>query len=265
VRLTGYEHRRPSQLSGGQRQRVALARALVNMPAVLLLDEPLGALDLKLRREMQHELRRIQHDVGITFIYVTHDQEEAMSMSDRVAVMHDGQIEQVGTPTEVYERPANMFVAGFVGVSNVLQGIVESRDGALYRVAAPGSDSLMVPASDGRSQRVAPSIGQSIALAVRPEKIRMLTSGHVPAGFNRLFGRIADVSYGGAFTRYVVRVGDQEVIVVEQNEGTGPRAHIGEEVRLSWRVEQTLVLPGSGADLHEGLRDAASADRVQKL
>jgi spermidine/putrescine ABC transporter ATP-binding subunit len=253
VRLSGFERRRPSQLSGGQRQRVALARALINMPAVLLLDEPLGALDLKLRREMQEELKRIQRDVGITFIYVTHDQEEAMSMSDRVAVMSDGDIQQIGTPTDVYERPANAFVAGFVGVSNFLEGTVRRRDGPNLVLDVHGCERVVI-AWDADIAEGAP-----VLAAVRPEKI---TIHHAPEsemrGLNSMRGVIVDVSFAGAFTRYGVKVAAQEISVVEQNEGTGPRARLGEEVWLSWRVEQTTLLPGSTADLVHGQRAAVS-------
>jgi spermidine/putrescine transport system ATP-binding protein len=247
VRLTGYDRRRPSQLSGGQRQRVALARALINIPAVLLLDEPLGALDLKLRREMQVELKRIQRDVGITFLYVTHDQEEAMSMSDYVAVMHDGRIVQIGTPAEVYERPADAFVAGFLGMSNVIEGTVEEQGGDLAALRTDAGERIIFPA------RPTVAAGKSIVVTVRPEKIRMSTrdiDDGEPA--NRLHGRIVDLAYGGAVTRYVVNVHGWEVVVVEQNEGEGPRAGVGEAVWLSWRPGQTHVLPGSVNELREG-------------
>lgn len=246
VRLTGFEQRRPSQLSGGQRQRVALARALVNRPAVLLLDEPLGALDLKLRREMQIELKRIQRDVGITFVYVTHDQEEAMSMSDQVAVMRDGQIAQVGTPSDVYERPADAFVAGFVGISNLVRGTVQGRDGAGYRVEAPGFERLTILGTNVLDA------GQSVLLAVRPEKVTIQPGdAPMPAGLNGACGRVIDVSFAGAFTRYGVAVGDLELEVVDQNVGLGPRTSRGEEVLLSWHVEHTLVLPDTGAEKEE--------------
>ena len=214
VRLAGFDRRKPSQLSGGQRQRVALARALVNRPAVLLLDEPLGALDLKLRQEMQVELRRIQREVsevGMTFVYVTHDQEEALTMSDRLAVFNDGRIEQVGTPAEVYERPATEFVAGFIGVSNVI-----TRDGRTF--------------------------------TVRPEKIRMLDDG----GSGGETGRIRDVVYVGMFTRYIVQLDSGgELTVVEQNLETSSQDALesrGKRVRLEWRPEHTFVIePGGGA------------------
>jgi spermidine/putrescine transport system ATP-binding protein len=242
VRLSGFEKRRPSQLSGGQQQRVALARALINAPAVLLLDEPLGALDLKLRREMQFELKRIQTDVGITFLYVTHDQEEAMSMSDRVAVMSEGRIVQVGTPTEVYEHPIDRFVAGFVGVSNLLQGRVVARGDDHVRLDVAGFDTVLAPPDSPVNET-----GKA-TITVRPEKIRMRgdQSGALP---NSSIGRgtIVEVSYGGAFTRYTVKVGDYELAVLEQNEGAGPSAGVGEEVWVSWPCDQSVVLGSRSA------------------
>src|SRR4051794_33363646 len=166
VQLEGYDDRRPAQLSGGQQQRVALARALVNEPAVLLLDEPLGALDLKLRKQMQLELMRIQREVGVTFIYVTHDQEEALVMSDRIAVMSYGHVEQIGYPEDIYERPATRFVAGFIGTSNVVETQVLGREGEWLEVASAPGNCLLVPPPAGR----AISSGETIAFTVRPEK-----------------------------------------------------------------------------------------------
>jgi putative spermidine/putrescine transport system ATP-binding protein len=190
VRLEGFERRRPSQLSGGQRQRVALARALVNQPAVLLLDEPLGALDLKLRQQMQIELKAIQQHVGLTFIYVTHDQEEALTMSDRLAVMNAGRIEQVGSPAEVYEQPATSFVAGFVGVSNTLTG-----------------------------QAAREVTGSPDTVTIRPEKIRMLGPDESPAPNEcSLSGHVRDVVYLGPHTRYTVDLDlGGELVVLQQN------------------------------------------------
>ncbi|HWJ32508.1 MAG TPA: ABC transporter ATP-binding protein [Gaiellaceae bacterium] len=212
VRLPNVAERKPVQLSGGQRQRIALARALVNAPKVLLLDEPLGALDLKLRQEMQIELKRIQRDVsdvGITFVYVTHDQEEALTMSDRLAVFNEGRIEQLGTPEEVYEHPATEFVAGFVGISNVLE-----RDGRRF--------------------------------TVRPEKIQMRIDGD-GAGEP---GHIRDVVYVGMFTRYIVALeSGGELTVVKQNLETSSAEaleHRGKRVRLEWRPEHTYDLQGPG-------------------
>ena len=209
VRLTGLENRRPNQLSGGQRQRVALARAVVNEPEVLLLDEPLGALDLKLRQEMQIELKQIQKEVGITFVYVTHDQEEALTMSDRVAVMTNGQIEQIGSPVDVYERPATEFVAGFIGISNVLL-----RDGVRF--------------------------------VVRPEKIRMLAEGEqVPAGMTVESGKVEEVVYVGMSTRYMVHLdrGEQLVAVRQNMDAVGDAQKFeGRPVRLAWTPDNTYVL-----------------------
>jgi putative spermidine/putrescine transport system ATP-binding protein len=214
VRLGALGGRRPGQLSGGQRQRVALARAIVNRPQVLLLDEPLGALDLKLRHEMQIELKRIQREVGITFVYVTHDQEEALTMSDRLAVFRDGHIEQVGTPAGVYEHPESEFVAGFVGVSNVLE-----RDGRRF--------------------------------TVRPEKIRLLGENEEPAaGSVSERGRIREVVYVGMVTRYVVELeGGGELSVVRQNLETTSADVVearGRPVRLEWRPEHTYEIDPGG-------------------
>jgi putative spermidine/putrescine transport system ATP-binding protein len=209
VRLAGLGNRRPNQLSGGQRQRVALARAVINEPEVLLLDEPLGALDLKLRQEMQIELKQIQKEVGITFVYVTHDQEEALTMSDRMAVMSNGQIEQIGPPVEVYERPATEFVAGFIGISNVLQ-----RDGVRF--------------------------------VVRPEKIRMLAEGEQPeTGTIVERGQVEEVIYVGMTTRYLVRLerGEQLVAVRQNMDALGDaRKFEGRPVRLAWTPDHTYVL-----------------------
>ncbi len=213
VRLAGYGDRKPAQLSGGQRQRVALARAIVNRPKVLLLDEPLGALDLKLRQEMQIELKSIQREVGITFVYVTHDQEEALTMSDRLAVFNQGKIEQVGPPAEVYEHPQSEFIAGFVGVSNVLE-----RDGRRY--------------------------------TVRPEKINLLDSGE-PAedGSHVEEGLVRDVQYVGPVTRYHVtldRGGELQVLTQNLDEGSSEVLEVkGRRVRLAWRAGQESVIDQS--------------------
>jgi putative spermidine/putrescine transport system ATP-binding protein len=211
VALAGHGARRPSQLSGGQRQRVALARALVNQPSVLLLDEPLGALDLKLREQMQVELKAIQRKVGITFIYVTHDQGEALSMSDRIAVFNKGRIEQIGSPAEIYEHPASVFVAGFVGVSNLISGAAAA--------AIPG-----VPA----------------AFSIRPEKIRIAAPGSVaPVEACVVDGTISSVLYLGASTRFHVALqGGGELTVIEQNReetASSALARQGQAVRLVWQ------------------------------
>jgi putative spermidine/putrescine transport system ATP-binding protein len=209
VRLSDLGGRKPIQLSGGQRQRVALARAIVNEPEVLLLDEPLGALDLKLRQEMQTELKRIQQEVGITFIYVTHDQEEALTMSDRLAVLNGGQIEQIGTPVEVYERPATEFVAGFIGISNLI---------------------------DREGHR----------LTVRPEKVHLLLDDAeaVPPGAHVEFGLIDEVVYLGVVTRYRVKLdGGGQLVAVRQNLRTAAAEALetrGRRVRVAWHPSQAF-------------------------
>jgi putative spermidine/putrescine transport system ATP-binding protein len=216
VRLSGYERRKPSQLSGGQRQRVALARALVNRPRVLLLDEPLGALDLKLREEMQLELKAIQQEVGITFVYVTHDQEEALTMSDRLAVFNRGRIEQVGSPAEVYERPATRFVAGFVGTSNLLSG-----------------------------EAARAIVGQDGTFTIRPEKIRIdPRDGPAVSDERAAGGTIESVIYLGPDTRYVVALeAGGRLVVTAQNlatTSTEALAQQGRAVRLVWKRQHEL-------------------------
>jgi putative spermidine/putrescine transport system ATP-binding protein len=209
VRLPGYGERKPAELSGGQRQRVALARAIVNRPRVLLLDEPLGALDLKLREQMQSELKTIQGDVGITFVYVTHDQDEALTMSNRIAVFNEGRIEQVSSPIELYEQPETEFVAGFVGVSNLIE-----RDGSRF--------------------------------TIRPEKIQLLDAATTPNGLRTERGRIAEIAYAGMVTRYTVALeAGGELQLVRQNvEGASTEAATeqGREVLVGWRPEHTVAV-----------------------
>jgi putative spermidine/putrescine transport system ATP-binding protein len=218
VRLPGYGERKPGELSGGQRQRVALARAIVNRPRVLLLDEPLGALDLKLREQMQDELKQIQGEVGITFVYVTHDQDEALRMSDRIAVFNQGRIEQVSPPVELYERPASEFVAGFVGVSNLLE-----RDGTRF--------------------------------SIRPEKIQLVAPAAPANGLRTERGRIAAIAYAGMVTRYTVALdAGGELQVIRQNaEGTSADAtsEQGREVIVGWRPEHTIAVRGSATTEEE--------------
>jgi putative spermidine/putrescine transport system ATP-binding protein len=216
VRLSGLGDRKPAQLSGGQRQRVALARAIVNEPQVLLLDEPLGALDFKLRQEMQIELQHVQREVGITFVYVTHDQEEALAMSDRIAVLSNGRIEQIGTPLEVYERPQTDFVAGFIGISNLIE-------------------------RDGRH------------MTIRPEKIRLLAEGEEPPPGARVeTGRVRDVIYVGVLTRYIVDLdAGGELVVARQNEQAPAITHDRGETRarIAWLPDQTITI-SQGEDAH---------------
>ncbi|WP_017573066.1 ABC transporter ATP-binding protein [Nocardiopsis halotolerans] len=230
---------RPTQLSGGQQQRVALARALVNEPSALLLDEPLGALDLKLRQSMQIELKRIQREVGITFVYVTHDQGEALTMSDRIAVMNNGLVEQLGTPTEIYDRPATRFVADFIGTSNLLRGVVSAASGGLWKVeVADGATVLAAELPDEVTT------GSHIHLTVRPEKVNIGTEE--PEGqVSRLPGTVTETVYTGAATHYQVDVGDgDEVTVYQQNaSGSALVAERGERVWLSWPPHHSYALP----------------------
>jgi spermidine/putrescine transport system ATP-binding protein len=225
VDLSGREQRKPRQLSGGQQQRVALARALVNNPRVLLLDEPLGALDLKLRKQMQLELKRIQNEIGITFIHVTHDQEEAMTMADTIAVMNGGRIEQLGSPTELYERPRTAFVAGFLGKSNLLSGRVEGDgtvrldDGTLVRVVTDGATG-------------------SVAVGVRPEKVSLGETGE-----NSLAGTVRETAYIGVATEFVVETSAGDITVFHQNAETGGvTPAVGSRVTVHWASASTFVV-----------------------
>ncbi|MDE0675999.1 MAG: ABC transporter ATP-binding protein [Acidimicrobiaceae bacterium] len=233
VRLEGMEERRPSQLSGGQQQRVALARALVNHPKVLLLDEPLGALDLKLRQEMQTELKALQREVGITFIFVTHDQEEALAMSDRVGVMSEGRLLQVGTPAQVYEHPANRFVADFIGRTNLLEGVVES------------STTLRLHAGAVVAAETDLAAGTPAALSVRPEQVRLHGRGETPQGAPCLDGVIGDATYLGHAFVYTVSIGGSgdgaTTITVRAETGSAALA-VGEPVSASWLPATTTVV-----------------------
>jgi spermidine/putrescine transport system ATP-binding protein len=230
VRLPGYERRRPNQLSGGQQQRVALARALVNRPTVLLLDEPLGALDLKLRRQLQVELKRIQTEVGITFVYVTHDQEEALTMSDRIAVMNSGRVEQLGTPEELYERPATRFVADFIGTTNLMVGTVRAVEAgeAVLRLDS-GDDCRVV--SEGLA------VGRRVELSVRPEAVGLVPVGSLGA----IPATVDQVAYLGTAVQYRVRTAGGLAISALIPK-TGPRLPVGSEVALNWAPEDALVL-----------------------
>ncbi len=243
VRLPGYERRRPNQLSGGQQQRVALGRALINHPQVLLLDEPLGALDLKLRKQMQLELKHIQTEVGITFVYVTHDQEEAMTMSDRIAVMREGRIEQLGAPEELYEQPRTSFVAGFLGISNLLSGRIASVAGGQVEVALADGTRIGAPAT-GLAE------GARVELGIRPEKLRL--SVEPVEGANMVRGTVQDASYVGVSTQYVISTGDEnEITVYAQNmDSVGPAGQFseGDHVIVNWRPEHGFVLPVGGGE-----------------
>jgi spermidine/putrescine transport system ATP-binding protein len=247
VDLPGFERRKPSQLSGGQQQRVALARALVNRPQVLLLDEPLGALDLKLRKQMQLELKRIQQEVGITFLYVTHDQEEAMTMSNRIAVMRMGEIEQIGAPEDVYENPATEFVAGFLGASNLLDGEVKQRDGATATVLLATGSTLAVPADRVNGQTTTVKVG------VRPEKIRLeRDTGESVGGWNSVSGTLRMATFVGVSHQFTVDgPGDRTLTVYAQNLGAESIPAPGQPVRLFWRPEHTFVVRPS-APMSEG-------------
>lgn len=236
VRLPGYENRKPKQLSGGQQQRVALARALVKRPEVLLLDEPLGALDLKLRKEMQLELKRLQREVGITFVYVTHDQEEALTMSDRIAVMSQGVTLQIGNANEIYERPNCKFVADFIGETNFLTGKIQSQQAQLATVALPGGLTVQAEAEK------AMPVGTEVFVAVRPEKMHL----HAHDGCeNRFTGRVSHVVYIGTDTQYAIQLpGNQSMRVREQNStpGSRPLASEGAEVTVSFSAQAARVL-----------------------
>jgi spermidine/putrescine transport system ATP-binding protein len=228
VGLEGMEKRKPRQLSGGQQQRVALARALVNKPQVLLLDEPLGALDLKLRKQMQLELKAIQHDIGISFVHVTHDQEEAMTMADQIAVMNYGRIEQLGTPTELYETPKTAFVAGFLGVSNLIRGTVSGAD----RVNLHHGPEVRV-----RPDALAGRTGE-VAVGIRPEKIE-LGDGQE----NSLEGKIVEEAYVGVATQYIVETGCGRLTVYRQNASPDTNgARPGNRLKLSWSPDSTFVV-----------------------
>ena len=241
VHLAGYERRKPNQLSGGQQQRVALARALVNRPNVLLLDEPLGALDLKLRKQLQIELKRVQAEVGITFVYVTHDQEEALTMSDRIAVMNRGKVEQLGSPEELYERPNTRFVADFIGTTNLLSGAVESSDAASALVRLEGGDSCVVAGAGLQ-------VGRTVELSVRPESILVKASnGTAPGGVEPIRGQVEQVAYLGGNVQYQVRTNGGLAITALAPK-TGQRLPVGSDVDVVWPPAEALVLAGPGGE-----------------
>ncbi|HET9740980.1 MAG TPA: ABC transporter ATP-binding protein [Solirubrobacteraceae bacterium] len=245
VQLGSYAKRKPAQLSGGQQQRVALARALVNRPRALLLDEPLGALDLRLRKQLQIELKRIQQEVGITFVHVTHDQEEAMTMADTIAVMSEGRIEQAGGAAELYETPRTEFVASFLGVSNLVDAQMSASSNGLATAETHDGATLRVPTARSGGH------GGAVRVGVRPEKVTLSPAGHsVPDGANVLRGTVVVASFLGVSIQYVVRAaGGEELTVFAQNldgaepESLGP----GREVQLAWDPQHTFVVPKENA------------------
>ena len=245
VRLPGLDARSPSQLSGGQQQRVALARALVFRPTVVLLDEPLGALDQKLRKAMQLELKALQKEIGLTFVYVTHDQEEALTMSDRIAVMDGGRVLQIADPETLYQRPASRFVADFIGVSNFLEGSVRERTGALVTIALRLEGERLIRAAwrDGLA------VGQAVTTAVRPERMRLVPLGAATpqvGADNTLEGTVRDIVYTGSDTQYFVELGASTTVMVRVPNDHAPGVRVlaarGDSVRVCWHAESTAVL-----------------------
>jgi spermidine/putrescine ABC transporter ATP-binding subunit len=238
VRLGGYEARYPRQLSGGQQQRVALARAIIFNPRVLLMDEPLSALDKQLREGLQLEIKRLHNELGITFIYVTHDQREALVMSDRIAVMNEGKVEQLGSPADLYDRPANRFVAGFIGESNFLEGEVAE--------SAPSEAVLRIGSATVRAlSAVALAAGAAATLAVRPEKLLFAAAADAPPvpGINRLAAVVRDVTFVGEMHRYVLELETGALLILKQQHRFAIRPHaLGAAVAIEWHVEDTLVV-----------------------
>jgi spermidine/putrescine ABC transporter ATP-binding subunit len=237
MQLPGYAARYPRQLSGGQQQRVALARAIVFQPRLLLMDEPLGALDKQLRETLQLEMRRLHAELGITFIYVTHDQEEALIMSDRIAVVHEGRIVQVGPPEELYDRPANRFVASFIGESNFLSGIVRGMEDGI--VVADCGDATLRAAASGPVQ-----IGSAVILATRPERMQFADAAGAPNGRqNRLQATVTEVVFAGERCRYVLRSTDGATLVLKEPSGAAKRRRaIGEVAEIAWPVADTVIV-----------------------
>ena len=237
VRMTGFDKRKPDQMSGGQQQRIALARALVNEPTVLLLDEPLGALDLKLRRQLQVELKRVQLEVGITFVYVTHDQEEALALSDRIAVMRAGRVEQLGTPEELYDRPGSRFVADFIGTTNIIAGTVASRDSGVAVVLLDGGERCLAP--DVRA------VGDAVELAVRPEVLRLVPDDGDAEGSDdahpSLHGLVLQSAYLGVSVSHQVQTDGGLVLTVIMPRSAA-RPAPGDRVQVRWNASDVLVL-----------------------
>jgi len=237
VSLEGYDQRRARQLSGGQQQRVALARALVNRPAALLLDEPLGALDVKLRKQMQLELKRIQHELGTTFVYVTHDQEEALAMSDRIAVMNGGRVEQTGSPREIYEHPRTAFVADFIGSLNAFDLRIDELVGMNAVMRLGEAERIVVPVGDGHRP------GETLRVAVRPERVQIEPAGSpVLDGGSRVDGMIADVVFLGMYTQFHVETGVGRLVCHRLADESLAATEAGTRVSLSWAPEQASLL-----------------------
>jgi len=240
VQLEGMEKRKPQQLSGGQQQRVALARALVNRPAALLLDEPLGALDVKLRKQMQLELKRIQTELGTTFVYVTHDQEEALTMSDRIAVMNGGDIEQVDDPKEIYERPLTPFVADFVGSLNAFDLRVDEVADGLAVMRVNERERLVVPVGTGTKT------GDELRVAVRPERVRIEpATGRAPEGGSTVEGTVAELVYLGGLTQFHVETNAGRLVSHRMDDEVAASLEPGKRVTLTWSAEHAYVLTGA--------------------
>jgi spermidine/putrescine transport system ATP-binding protein len=245
IELSHLANRKPGQLSGGQQQRVAVVRALVNRPHVLLLDEPLGALDLKLRRQMQIELKRIQSEVGTTFVHVTHDQEEAMTMADTIAIMNQGVIEQMGAPEEMYELPKTAFVANFLGQSNLVEGRVSTSEGENLVVDVPGGQVRVM------KSRATDHTG-SVVVGVRPEKMWVVANSEHEVE-NSVRGEVIDVSFTGVSIQYTIESEwDRTITCFEQNLDVEKRVVVGEKVRIAWEIDNTFGLDG-GEDLEAGV------------
>jgi ABC-type Fe3+/spermidine/putrescine transport system ATPase subunit len=240
VQLDDFGSRRPDQLSGGQAQRIALARALINKPRVLLLDEPLGALDLKLRKEMQLELRRIQQRLGMTFIYVTHDQEEAMVMSDRIVLMNKGKIVQIGTPSEIYNHPANQFVSRFIGEANLLRGRINQQAGDTFQIEIGERVVITAPVKAGMN------IGDPSITSVRPERVTVYPqTGGVPESCPNIFcGKIKSAIFLGPYTRYLVELENGSLLMADKTAENGQTEFTADEqVFVGWETENSIVLP----------------------
>ena len=253
VRLTEFASRRPAQLSGGQQQRVALARALVNLPKALLLDEPLGALDLKLRHAMQFELKRIQREVGITFVYVTHDQEEALTMSDRIAVMSDGCVEQIGTPAEIYDNPASVFVAGFIGQANLWPATVTEHTAGTARVSALGGASLCGSCGDSTL-----TVGSEVTLMVRPERIAISLAQPTPqtGSDQSVSATVSDLAFQGPIVRLALEAADGSPIIANVDPDADlPLLRPGDSVWASWTQSAACVLPSVPNQQPQSLED----------